>query len=529
MDRRRFLKIGGIGLSGLTVASCGSNGNEDPAPSPNPSPSPSPSPGPDPIEIERGIQFAPETLCLTPGSTTEELNLNWYSDITGENLAIARFIDDMNEIITANGVTSNASTDKRAHKVTVTGLQPDKWYRYSVSNDGINWSYEYSYRTPLAEGFRFVVIGDPQLTAYHTSGNGLQDRTSNGFSYDETTAQGWKDTIAKVGALDVDFIAGVGDQVDKTGDGDEQEYRHFMAPPELRSIPWAPSVGNHDRHYPFRYHYNLPNELEFDSLLGAAYGNGTNQQYADIEAAGHYYYLYNNALFVVLNTSAYPNSKENAAPFIERFNQTLTAAKEANAGKYDWIFVQHHKSTASVADHIADRDIQYYVEAGFEELMSTHGVDFVLAGHDHVYARSYPMIGKKDGVPSEPDTTKGGAQIANPDGVIYVTATTGSGLKYYDLYNQSGNLYVKNNEEYPYLVDGETGSEAYAGANLTAGCSAAVPCSAVGLPPLSNAARQQAKIPQYTVVDVEGNTVKFETFNTYGNTTTSIDSFTVTK
>jgi len=153
-------------------------------------------------------------------------------------------------------------------------------------------------------------------------------------------------------------------------------------------------------------------------------------------------------------------------PYIDRFDKTISNAKEANKGKFTWLFVQHHKSTASVADHLADLDIQYYVEAGFEELMTKHGVDFVLAGHDHVYSRSFPLIGKKNGTPSVPDRSQGGSVIIKPNGTIYVTVTTGSGLKYYDLYNASGNLYVKNNENYPYLVNSQRGSLAYAGVNI---------------------------------------------------------------
>ena len=534
MNRRRFIKIGGIGgigLTGLSVISCGgsSHSNDDSTKPPTTSP-------PQSLNIERGVQFTPETLCLTPGTTTEEVNLNWYSDaISGVIFSMARFIDDANRVITAenNEVKSSASEGKSIHRITVKGLQPDTWYRYSVSNDGKNWSYEYSYRTPEADGFSFAVIGDPQLT------RGSQDAASNKFSDDKTTAQGWKDTMAKVGAAGVDFIAGVGDQVDLTRDGDEQEYRHFFAPPELRSIPWAPAVGNHDRHYPFQYHYNLPNEQKFEKLQSEEYGNASNEQYAVVEAAGNYYYLYNKALFVVLNTSAYPTSANAAKPVIERFDKTLAAAKAANTGKYDWLFVQHHKSTASVADHIADLDIQYYVEAGFEELMTDHGVDFVLAGHDHVYARSYPLTGKKGGVPSVPDTTQGGDTIINPNGTIYVTVTTGSGLKYYDLYNQSGNLYVKNNGNYPYLADGEKGSAAYAGANINNSNNPGAAYPAIidpalwsketGLLPLSNTEHLQAKIPQYTIVDVVGNTVTFNTYNTYGDTVNSIDSFTVKK
>ncbi|MDR0472862.1 MAG: fibronectin type III domain-containing protein [Treponema sp.] len=481
-------------------------------------------------QVERGIQFAPETLGLTPATAQSDINLNWYAD-KGGGVSLARFIDESGKIIQAEGAVIPASGDKSAHKVTVKGLKPDTFYRYSVSNDGKNWSYEYNFSTPKTTVFRFASIGDPQLT------RGGQDSTSNLFSADKTTASGWKNTMAKVAAANVNFIAGVGDQVDLTARGDEVEYGHFFAPPELRSIPWAPAVGNHDRHYLFNYHYNLPNEQKFSKLQGADYGNASNDEYADIEAAGNYWYRYNNALFVVLNTSSYPTSVASAAPIIKRFDDTLTAAKAAGSG-YTWLFVQHHKSTASVADHLADMDIQYYVEAGFEELMTVHKVDFVLAGHDHVYARSFPLQGKKGGSPSVPDTAQGGAAINKPNGTIYVTITTGSGLKYYDLYNSSGNLYVKNNENYPYLLNNQKGSAAYAGDNIMnynttnnapAGAitNSALWTKAIGILPLSNAVREQAKKPQYTVVEVEGNTV---TFNTYSiDSDRSIDTFTVTK
>jgi hypothetical protein len=481
-------------------------------------------------QVERGVQFAPEALGLNPGTTAADINLNWYADNGSGNVSLARFIAESSQVIRAEGTVIPASEGKSAHKVTVKGLKPDTFYRYSVSNDGKNWSYEYNFKTSKTTSFRFASIGDPQLT------RGTQDPTSNLFSADKTTALGWKNTMAKVAAANVNFIAGVGDQVDLTAKGDEVEYGHFFAPPELRSIPWAPAVGNHDRHYLFNYHYNLPNEQKFARLQGADYGNATNDEYADIEAAGNYWYRYNNALFVVLNTSSYPTSTAAAVPIIKRFDDTLTAAKAASPG-YTWLFVQHHKSTASVADHIADLDIQYYVEAGFEELMTTHKVDFVLAGHDHVYARSYPLQGRKGG-PSVPDTSQGGALINNPNGTIYVTMTTGSGLKYYDLYNTSGNLYVKNNENYPYLLNDQKGSAAYAGANImNYNTTSNAPTGAItdsaswtkvaGILPISNAVQEQTKKPQYTIVEVNGNTVIFNTYSIDNNT--SIDTFTVTK
>jgi hypothetical protein len=447
--------------------------------------------------VQWGIQFECETLGLVPGSTAADLNLTWYANTGSGNVSQVRIFNEQGGLVkTVSGTVSPASQGKISHKVTITGLSPATRYRYSVSNDGTNWSYEYTYRTSKQDSFSFAYVGDPQLT------RGEQDKTSNLFSADKTTAQGWKDTMARIAAAGVDFIAGAGDQVDTTAKGDEMEYRHFFAPAELRAIPFAPAVGNHDRHYPFQYHYNLPNEQKFDPIVNAT--NKNDRETGTVEAAGNYWYLYNNALFVVLNTSAYPDSAAAAMPYIDRFDKTLAAATDANKGNYTWLFVQHHKSTASVAQHIADEDIQYYVEAGFEKLMDKYNVDFVLAGHDHVYARTFPM---KDG---KPVSTSKSSRISNPGGTIYLTSTTASGLKYYNVFDAEG-IYVKNNTAYPYLVKNLKGSVGYLQKNL----------------PLSTNVYFQNKKPEYTVVKVSGKTVTFDTYDI--DSGKSIDNFTVTK
>jgi hypothetical protein len=441
-------------------------------------------------------------LGLTPGATTAEINLTWYArGGLGGTSQIRLFNEGGTLLQTVQGTAEGASAGKLTHKVSLGGLEPDTRYRYSVSNDGTNWSYEYTFKTPKTDRFSFACVGDPQLTQRLTNLQGAQDADSKFFSADKSTALGWKDSMAMIAAAGVDFVAGVGDQVDKTSGGDEVEYSHFFAPAELRAIPFAPAVGNHDRHYPFLYHYNLPNEQKFEPIVNAT--NSNDVETGTAEAAGNYFYLYNNALFVALNTSAYPDSAAAARPYIDRFDKTLAAAVNAHQGKYDWLFVQHHKSTASVAQHVADRDIQYYVEAGFEKLMDKYSVDFVLAGHDHVYARSFGM---RDGKP----VNTGKDRISNPGSAIYLTATTASGLKYYNIFDAQG-IYVKDNAAYPYLINGLAGSASYLAGNL----------------PLSTNVGLQNKKPEYTLFEVAGKAI---TVNTYDiDTGVSIDTFTVTK
>jgi hypothetical protein len=491
ITRREFLKNAGI-VAGATVAGTSLLGLSGCATGPTAAVTP-------PV---KGLQFEPETLGLTPGASTAEINFTWYAKGGLGGTSQVRLFDEGGTLLqTVQGSAGGASAGKLTHKVSLGGLQPDTRYRYSVSNDGTNWSYEYTFKTPKADRFSFACVGDPQLTQRLTNLQGAQDADSKLFSADKSTAQGWKDSMAMIAAAGVDFVAGVGDQVDKTSAGDEVEYRHFFAPAELRAIPFAPAVGNHDRHYPFLYHYNLPNEQKFEPIV-----NGTNNNSVETgtaEAAGNYFYLYNNALFVVLNTSAYPDSAAAARPYIDRFDKTLAAAVNAHQGTYDWLFVQHHKSTASVAQHVADRDIQYYVEAGFEKLMDKYSVDFVLAGHDHVYARSFAM---RDG--KAVNTTRD--RISNPGGAIYLTATTASGLKYYNIFDAKG-IYVKELGAYPYLVKGLLGSAAYLEGNL----------------PLSTNVGLQNKKPEYTVFEVEGKAISVNTYDI--DTGVSIDTFTVTK
>jgi hypothetical protein len=112
----------------------------------------------------------------------------------------------------------------------------------------------------------------------------------------------------------------------------------------------------------------------------------------------------------------------------------------------------------------------------------------------------------RDGRPVNMDKEK----IDNPGGPIYLTATTASGLKYYNIFDAEG-IYVKDNAAYPYLVKGLAGSAAYLEGNL----------------PLSTNVGLQNKKPEYTVIEVAGKTVICNTYDI--DSGAAIDSFTVAK
>jgi len=125
----------------------------------------------------------------------------------------------------------------------------------------------------------------------------------------------------------------------------------------------------------------------------------------------------------------------------------------------------------------------------------------------------------KTGASGEPNVTlitggDGADSAINPNGTVYFTTTTGSGLKYYELFNNAGNLYVKDNIYYPYLVDGKIGSVEYMNRNL----------------PISTAKYLQNKTPGFILVNVSGNEVSFayhDLSSEYLNV--PYDTYTVTK
>ena len=511
-----------------------------------------------------------EYLTIQSGETQSSVNLNWYAP-DGTETALVQFGDQqvqaqVRELTAPTKLDTGKYTDtgKMVCTATVSGLTADTSYTYRISYDGgQTWSAEYTYATAGTDGFKFGFTSDPQIKEDQSH----DDKGWN--SSDGTNQTGWATMMEKLADEDVNLVVSAGDQVEDQSWGKSSEYAAFFAPEEMTSIPYAPAVGNHDRHYMFEDHFNLPNEMSVDGMdengvlkqvkttfrgqnSGTSQSHGNYIQATDDEIASHsesngitpnaegqydfverremetkgnYYYLYDNVLFVTLNTGAYPggNDEENAGnesvpsaskdnseakAMVENFRTTLNAATEEYAGQYDWLIVTHHKSTQTVAKHAADSDIENYVDAGFEKVMDEFDVDFVLGGHDHVYSRSYVI---KDG---ERNAEKLDT-FYDPDGTIYLTGNCCSDMQYYTPFDS---LDKENNADYPVLANGETGSQAYLEGKVL---------------PYGNQEWNQEYSPSYAVFDVQGDEIFVNVYNLAGDSVNPdselIDSFRVTK
>ena len=113
--------------------------------------------------------------------------------------------------------------------------------------------------------------------------------------------------------------------------------------------------------------------------------------------------------------------------------EAIAANPDAN-----WKIVTFHHSVYSTASHTADADIlerRNELPAVFSEL----DVDAVLMGHDHVYTRTYLMDGTTPLITDEVQSE----HVDPADGqVLYITANSASGSKYYSLQNLPQNTFA---------------------------------------------------------------------------------------
>ncbi|MBO5460371.1 MAG: metallophosphoesterase [Ruminococcus sp.] len=343
------------------------------------------------MEVEDTSSVTQKSVLLTLGSDATERNITWYADVTtaGKVQYAPKAGEEFPAEYTEVKAASAAANDEGfySNQATLTGLSANTEYVYRVVN-GKTTSETYTFKTGDTGTFTFALVGDPQIGA---SGDAASDTTNWGLTLN---------TI--VNDLNPDFMLSAGDQVNTASS--ETQYAGYLND-VLSSLASATTIGNHDSGSDsYGEHFNLPNE---STELGTT------------AAGGDYWFVYNNTLFMGLNSNDTSTAEHKA------FMQEAIAANP----DVTWKTVFFHHSIYSTAGHWDDSDIitrRNELPAVFDEL----DIDVVLMGHDHIYTRSYMMnVGT-------PDTSEGvQSEVYNPTGILYLTANSASGSKYYDVAN----------------------------------------------------------------------------------------------
>ena len=419
-----------------------------------------------------------EQISLSPGSDNSSVNFAWYTKKSAgvQKLKIAENKRLTNakvyEAEQTKAVTDKDETEYVSNKVIATDLKANTTYYYSYQKDG-QWTAPEKYTTDNGSKFSFIFVGDPQIGSSNELKGAATEEFYNAqsaavandaFNWNTTLNQAMEKTGNKAS-----FVLSSGDQIQSTKKkspnkaawGSEIEYRGYLSPDVLKNLPVATTVGNHDAdNANYTYHFNTANASELGS-------NG--------KVGGDYWFKHDNALFIMLNTQ--DTNVEEHRQFIE---QTVAANKDCK-----WRIVTLHQDIYGSAEHSNEPEItnlRYQLAPIFED----NKVDVVLTGHDHAYSRTQilkgghktteytddefdPMLDEDMDAGENPDTvytakenikadttdpsqkaylnylnqvmdkdaiqqvTKKGTTVFNPTGILYMTAGSSSGSKYYDL------------------------------------------------------------------------------------------------
>ena len=310
-------------------------------------------------------------------------------------------------------------------QAVMTGLEPDTAYVYQVGA-GETWSDIYEFTTRDYEnGFNFLLAGDPQIGAGST----------------DTDTEGWQNTLktAMKAFPETSFLISAGDQVNTASN--EAQYAGYLSPKELLSLPAAVNVGNHDAgSSAYSQHFQVPNV----SSMGMTEKTG--------KFGGDYWYTYNNVLFMSLNSNNMSTAEH---------REFMKAVLDENGADADWTVVTFHHSIYSTASHESDNDI-IQRRAELSPVFTELGIDVVLMGHDHVYTRSYMMNGTDPIIPEDGTVPESVTDPAEGE-VLYVTANSASGSKYYSIHNKDfPYAAVMNQESTPNITNVEVTDKSFA-------------------------------------------------------------------
>lgn len=271
------------------------------------------------------------------------------SDINRKNIRNAQTITAISQIYNDYGI------EKKYHKVVFSDLSPSENYLYRVGNDEC-WSEWFQFRTAGIESdtsFSFLYLGDVQ--------------------YEFTTLYPRVIRQAIMKASDASFIIFAGDL---TGKATEEQFNDFFSAGNwiLASKPVVPIPDAHE------YRENALGErrAELTTLWSHMFYYPRSAP-DELYESGSYYFDYQNARFIMINS--YDLLRGNSEKKNIYMNWLESLFKN---NSQSWTVVVHHIPLYPITKRREKSESWYNL---LKPLYDKYGVDLVLSGHDHGYAR----------------------------------------------------------------------------------------------------------------------------------------------
>jgi uncharacterized repeat protein (TIGR02543 family) len=353
-----------------------------------------------------------EVLLSWTGDPKTTQTVTWHDDSAAGYAQYVREDNYINEgsfsaagQITATSSSVGYTSPKKYWQATITSLAPDTKYYYRVGSSE-DWSGVYTFTTAKAgnKNFSFMYLGDVQYITtaeaeYPVWGTLLND------AYEKNP--------------DIAFGLLGGDMVE--GGSNMNDWTHFLsyASGVFSKIPMMTANGNHESNF-------TGGKPQFYTAILGLPENGP-----DGFKEEFYSFNYGTVHVTVLNSWALSSEQNLSAGTLQAINKWI-ADDLASAGNAKFrVVVMHHPAYALQSDVVSSA-----VRSQWTPLFEAGGVDLVFCGHQHMYARSYPL---KTGT------------VDYGSGVTYVMGN--SGQKFYTEANEAYQAKVIRNKSTYQIVD----------------------------------------------------------------------------
>lgn len=285
-------------------------------------------------------------------ATPTSIVVRWRTDVATDSKVSYQALGGSPQATTSAALTTE-------HEVTLTGLQPDTHYTYSVGSTaqvlaGGDASFSFV-SSPVAgtdEPAYIWVIGD----------SGTAD----------TNAANVRDAFKSFsGARRPNVWLMLGDNAYPKGTDAEYQAAVFdMYPEVLRQTPVWPTIGNHDIYAAapaYKPSFTLP-------IAGEAGGIASGTE-------SYYSYDFGNIHFIVLDSQQ--SSRAIDGPML------TWLANDLAANDKHWTIAYWHHPPYTKGSHDSDTEFRHIeMRQNVLPMLEAYGVDLVLGGHSHSYERS---------------------------------------------------------------------------------------------------------------------------------------------
>jgi hypothetical protein len=321
---------------------------------------------------------------------------------------------------------SNNGVETFAQHARIEGLHPDTDYVYQIVSDGEE-QLSSAFRT-APQGrvpFRFTSVGD--IACGDTA-----------FKKASLNAAATAASIERFNPV-VHLVNGDLSYANSNLMSQPQVWEEYFDNTQLSAAnrPWMPTLGNHENepgngpqgYLSYQTRFALPknNSGEFE-------GNWYSFQVGSVL----FVMLDNNDVCYQIDTGTYLSTGDNqiltgysGGAQLRWLEKTLREASTDTS--IDWIVAVMHQPAMSTSN--ADGS-DLGIRQNWMPLFYQYGVDFVLAGHDHDYERSYAVRGIDSGTVLRPHVVSTNLNHVDSDkGLVHLVIGTGGTAGHDDVYN----------------------------------------------------------------------------------------------